>query len=59
MNYIEREVLARAVKMANDAGLYGRRIDVQWLPPQTASSDPYGFFIVQEKPMRSMTESWP
>lgn len=39
-----------AIRIANDYGLNGKKIQLEWIPPATATSDPNGRFIILEKP---------
>ena len=45
-----------AVQIANDQGLLGKRVNLVWVPPQTASQSEMGVFIVREKPHRSAAD---
>lgn len=40
-----RLAIAEAVRIANEAGLSGRRVDVKIIPPQTASDCDYVFAV--------------
>jgi len=48
----------QAIKFANDAGRFGRKVNVLWVPPQSASQDPIGFFIVDDITPNSASEEW-
>lgn len=47
---IPSEIVSRMIEMANREGLAGREVRrIYWLPPQTASSDPIGFFAIEHE----------
>ena len=50
---ITQEIINIAVSMANKAGLDGKRVNILWIPPQSASSPPYGSFAIQYLPLLS------
>jgi hypothetical protein len=53
---MDQRVIDHAVKLATRAAMGGRPVErVQWLPPQTASADPLGTFVVT--PCRPLTGS--
>ena len=56
MTQIPTEAFARAVQIANEAGLRGRKVEIVWIPPATASSDPLGSFAVVDVPPKTTSE---
>lgn len=45
---IPPEAFARAVEIANQAGLNGREVQVQWIPPTIATQSYIGAFVVTD-----------
>ena len=41
-----KEIIRRAVKIANDAGLQGQKISIHWEPSLSAAEGPYGNFSI-------------
>ncbi len=57
---VEQSILDRAVKIATAAAMKGQPVkQIIWIPPASATDDPYGNFIVEYEPISSSGASRP
>lgn len=45
----KNEIIDRVARIANDYGLRGQKITVQWIAPRSATDDPRGIFVIIPK----------